>query len=59
MVDAKCHTNVPGIFGAGDVTTVPYKQIIIATGEGARRRLGLRPPLSGHLLRPLERPSAE
>ncbi|HNB46745.1 MAG TPA: alkyl hydroperoxide reductase subunit F, partial [Burkholderiaceae bacterium] len=39
MVDAKCHTNLPGIFGAGDVTTVPYKQIIIATGEGAKAAL--------------------
>ena len=39
VVDAKCHTNVPGIFGAGDVTTVPYKQIIIATGEGAKAAL--------------------
>jgi len=39
VVDAKCHTSVPGIFGAGDVTTVPYKQIIIATGEGAKAAL--------------------
>jgi alkyl hydroperoxide reductase subunit F len=39
IVDAKCHTNVPGVFAAGDVTTVPYKQIIIATGEGAKAAL--------------------
>lgn len=39
VIDAKCHTNVPGIFAAGDVTTVPYKQIIIATGEGAKAAL--------------------
>jgi alkyl hydroperoxide reductase subunit F len=39
IVDAKCHTNVPGIFGAGDATTVPYKQIIIATGEGSKAAL--------------------
>ncbi|MEK8052329.1 alkyl hydroperoxide reductase subunit F [Ideonella sp. DXS22W] len=39
VVDAKCHTSVPGIFAAGDVTTVPYKQIIIATGEGAKAAL--------------------
>ena len=39
VVDAKCHTSVPGVFGAGDVTTVPYKQIIIATGEGAKAAL--------------------
>ena len=39
IVDAKCHTSVPGIYGAGDATTVPYKQIIIATGEGAKAAL--------------------
>ena len=39
VIDAKCHTSAPGIFGAGDVTTVPYKQIIIATGEGAKAAL--------------------
>jgi alkyl hydroperoxide reductase subunit F len=39
VVDAKCHTSAPGVFGAGDVTTVPYKQIIIATGEGAKAAL--------------------
>ena len=39
IIDAKCHTNLPGVFGAGDVTTVPYKQIIIATGEGSKAAL--------------------
>jgi alkyl hydroperoxide reductase subunit F len=39
IIDAKCHTSVPGIFAAGDATTVPYKQIIIATGEGAKAAL--------------------
>lgn len=38
-VDEKCRTNVPGIYAAGDVTTVPYKQIIIAMGEGAKAGL--------------------
>ncbi|GAB1391857.1 alkyl hydroperoxide reductase subunit F [Rhodocyclaceae bacterium] len=38
-VDAKCQTSVPGIFAAGDCTTVPYKQIIIAMGEGAKASL--------------------
>ena len=33
-------TSVPGIFAAGDVTTVPYKQIIIAMGEGSKAALG-------------------
>lgn len=36
VVDVKGHTSVPGIYAAGDVTTVPYKQIIIAMGEGAK-----------------------
>jgi NADH-dependent peroxiredoxin subunit F len=39
MVDAKNHTNIPGIFGAGDCTTVPYKQIVIAASEGAKAAL--------------------
>ncbi|WP_339079242.1 alkyl hydroperoxide reductase subunit F [Pseudomonas sp. TMP9] len=39
IVDAKGSTNVPGIFAAGDVTTVPYKQIVIAIGEGAKASL--------------------
>ncbi|MGB4345311.1 MAG: alkyl hydroperoxide reductase subunit F [Burkholderiaceae bacterium] len=39
-VDARGQTSVPGVFAAGDVTTVPYKQIIIAMGEGAKASLG-------------------
>ncbi|MDP2829974.1 MAG: alkyl hydroperoxide reductase subunit F [Sulfuricellaceae bacterium] len=38
-IDARCQTSVPGIFAAGDVTTVPYKQIVIAMGEGAKASL--------------------
>ncbi|MFC3339148.1 alkyl hydroperoxide reductase subunit F [Paracandidimonas soli] len=38
-VDARGQTSLPGVFAAGDVTTVPYKQIIIATGEGAKASL--------------------
>ncbi|MDT0508298.1 alkyl hydroperoxide reductase subunit F [Novosphingobium sp. MMS21-SN21R] len=38
-VDARGATSVPGVFGAGDVTTVPYKQIIIAMGEGSKAAL--------------------
>lgn len=34
MVDTRCRTNVPGIFAAGDVTDIPYKQIGIAAGQG-------------------------
>ncbi|MGM0986645.1 MAG: alkyl hydroperoxide reductase subunit F [Pseudomonadota bacterium] len=40
VVDAHGMTSVPGIFAAGDVTTVPYKQIVIAMGEGSRAALG-------------------
>ncbi len=39
IVDARGETSVKGIFAAGDCTTVPYKQIIIATGEGAKASL--------------------
>ena len=39
VVDARCATSTPGVYAAGDVTTVPYKQIIIATGEGAKAAL--------------------
>jgi alkyl hydroperoxide reductase subunit F len=39
VVDAKDHTSVPGVFAAGDCTTVPYKQIVIAAGEGAKAAL--------------------
>lgn len=38
-VDARGATNVPGVFAAGDCTTVPYKQIVIALGEGAKASL--------------------
>lgn len=38
-IDAKGQTSVPGVFAAGDCTTVPYKQIIIAMGEGAKASL--------------------
>ena len=39
IVDAKGQTSVPGVFAAGDATTVPYKQIIIAAGDGAKAAL--------------------
>ncbi len=39
IVDAKGATNIPGVFAAGDVTTVPYKQIVIAMGEGSKASL--------------------
>lgn len=40
VVDAKGGTSIPGVFAAGDVTTVPFKQIIIAAGDGAKAALG-------------------
>ncbi len=39
-VDARGQTSVPGVFAAGDCTTVPYKQIVIAMGDGAKASLG-------------------
>lgn len=38
-VDDCCRTQTPGVYAAGDVTTVPYKQIVIAIGEGAKAAL--------------------
>ena len=38
-VDARGQTSVPGVFAAGDCTIVPYKQIVIAMGEGAKAAL--------------------
>ncbi|MCU0847042.1 MAG: FAD-dependent oxidoreductase [Spirochaetes bacterium] len=39
IIDCSCNTSEAGIFAAGDVTTVPFKQIIIAGGEGAKAAL--------------------
>ena len=39
LVDDRGQTSVPGVFAAGDCTTVPYKQIVIAMGEGAKAAL--------------------
>ena len=39
VIDAHCRTDRPGVYAAGDVSTVPYKQIIIAMGEGAKAAL--------------------
>ncbi|MDR1499790.1 MAG: alkyl hydroperoxide reductase subunit F [Tannerellaceae bacterium] len=38
-IDAHCRTGHPGVYAAGDVSTVPYKQIIISMGEGAKAAL--------------------
>lgn len=39
-IDCSCRTSVPGIFAAGDVTSAPEKQVIVAAGEGAKAALG-------------------
>jgi len=39
IIDSKCRTSKKGIYAAGDVTTVPFKQIVIAIGEGAKAAL--------------------
>lgn len=39
LIDINCHTSVPGIFAAGDVTNIKTKQIITAAGEGAKAAL--------------------
>lgn len=39
VVDAHGQTSLPGVFGAGDATTTPYKQIVMAMGDGARAAL--------------------
>jgi alkyl hydroperoxide reductase subunit F len=51
-IDAKGHTSVDGVFAAGDCTTVPYKQIVIAAGAGATAALSA----FDHLIR---QPAAE
>jgi alkyl hydroperoxide reductase subunit F len=56
-VDARGQTSLPGVFAAGDATTVPYKQIIIAMGEGSKAALSA----FDHLIRssaPVERAAA-
>ena len=39
IIDAHCRTSLPGVYAAGDVSSVPYKQIIVAMGEGAKAAL--------------------
>jgi alkyl hydroperoxide reductase subunit F len=51
VVDDHGATSIPGVFAAGDVTTTPYKQIVIAAGDGAKAALGafdhlIRTPLA-------------
>ena len=39
VIDSYCRTGIPGVYAAGDVSTVPYKQIVVAMGEGAKAAL--------------------
>jgi alkyl hydroperoxide reductase subunit F len=39
IIDDRGRTSVPGVFAAGDCTTVPYKQIVIALGAGSTAAL--------------------
>ena len=39
VINSKGATNLPGIFAAGDCTTVPYKQIVVAMGSGSKAAL--------------------
>jgi NADH-dependent peroxiredoxin subunit F len=60
-VDARGQTSLPGVFAAGDCTTVPYKQIVIAMGEGSKAALSafdhlIRTPV---LVRPTAREPAQ
>ena len=47
VIDCSCRTSVGGLFGAGDVTTVPYKQIVVSAGEGAKAGLSAYAYLRG------------
>lgn len=39
VIDDKCRTSAEGVFACGDVTTVPYKQIVVSMGEGSKAAL--------------------
>jgi alkyl hydroperoxide reductase subunit F len=57
VVDARGATSVPGVFAAGDATTTPFKQIIIAAGDGAKAALSAFDHLIRHGEGPAEAPA--
>jgi alkyl hydroperoxide reductase subunit F len=62
-VDARGQTSIPGVFAAGDASTTPYKQIIIAMGEGAKASLSafdhlIRTPVAAAKASPLQQAAA-
>jgi alkyl hydroperoxide reductase subunit F len=52
IINEKCQTSAPGIYACGDVTTVPYKQIVVAMGEGAKASLAAFEYLLTHEVEP-------
>lgn len=53
IIDGHCRTGKTGIYAAGDLTTVPYKQIIIAMGEGAKAGLSVFEDFARGTIQPL------
>ncbi|MGL4677357.1 MAG: FAD-dependent oxidoreductase [Brevinema sp.] len=41
IINMDCSTDIPGVYAAGDVTIVPFKQVVIAAGEGAKAALAV------------------
>jgi thioredoxin-disulfide reductase len=54
IIDDRNQTSVPGLFAAGDLTTVPYKQTVISAGEGAKAALSCYQWLSNQKITPID-----
>jgi alkyl hydroperoxide reductase subunit AhpF len=39
LIDTECRTGLCGVFACGDVTSIPFKQVVVAAGEGAKAAL--------------------
>ena len=57
IIDANGNTSVEGIFACGDVTTIPYKQIVISMGEGAKTALSVADYLMKDFKNPVIKPA--